>query len=91
VEIDLAAHLVRRGEESLRQTPIEVGVLRELLAHGGKVLSHRQIPTAVWGPYFAHERGYVRTIIRRLRQKIEADASCPSHIVTVPGAGYMWR
>ena len=55
-----------------------------------KVVTHRQLLTAVWGPAHVEDVQYLRVFIAQLRQKVEPDASAPSLIVTEPGVGYRW-
>ena len=91
LRIELAANQVLRDGVPVRLTPMEKGVLQELLRHRGKVRSHREILIAVWGPSFTSEHAYVRTIIQRLRAKLESDPASPRWITTVPGVGYLWQ
>ena len=58
---------------------------------GGKVLTHRQLLTAVWGPAHAHDVQYLRVFVGQLRQKLEADPSAPKLIVTEASVGYRFR
>jgi two-component system KDP operon response regulator KdpE len=59
-----------------------------LARHAGKVLTHRQILTAVWGPAHAGDTQYLRVYVGQLRQKIERAPDDPVIIVTEPGIGY---
>lgn len=88
VEIDLVKRLVTRGRETVRLSPKEYDLLARLAEGGGKVLTQKQLLTAVWGP--AHERDtqYLRVFVGQLRQKLEADPAAPQLIVTEPGVGY---
>ena len=90
---DLTVDLVRRivtvrGKE-VKFSPREYELLRILVAHAGKVLTHNMILKAVWGP--GTDVQYLRIYIRALRQKIEADAERPEYIVTETGVGYRLR
>lgn len=91
LRLDLAASQVVRDGVPVRLTPMELGVLRELLRHRGRVRTHREILAAVWGPAFTAEHTYVRTIVQRLRLKLEADPAHPRWLTTVPGVGYLWQ
>lgn len=91
LRLELEANQVVRDGVPVRLTPMELGVLRELLRHHGKVRTHREILSAVWGPGFTSEHTYVRTIVQRLRVKLEADPTRPRLITTVPGVGYLWQ
>jgi two-component system, OmpR family, KDP operon response regulator KdpE len=86
--IDLAARAVTRDGEAVHLTPIEYDLLAELTQQRGKLLTHRQLLTAVWGPGFTAETHYLRVHIAHLRAKLERDPSRPRHIVTDPGVGY---
>jgi two-component system KDP operon response regulator KdpE len=90
---DLAVDLVRRivtvrGEE-VKLTPREYDLLRLLIAHAGKVLTHRFMLKEVWGG--ESDVQYLRIYIRALRQKIEAAPERPQHILTETGVGYRLR
>jgi len=88
VEIDLIRRLVTRAGESVRLSPREYDLLASLVEGGGKVLTHRQLLAAVWGPANVEDVQYLRVFVGRLRQKLEADPSSPRHIVTEAGVGY---
>ena len=90
---DLSVDLVRRivtvrGNE-VKLSPREFDVLRLMVAHAGKVLTHRFMLEEIWGA--DADVQYLRVYIRGLRQKIEADPERPSHILTVTGVGYRMR
>lgn len=90
---DLVVDLVRRivtvrGEE-VKFSPREYEVLRTLVAHAGKVLTHRFLLQAVWGG--ESDVQYLRIYIRALRQKIEQDPEQPRYILTETGVGYRLR
>jgi two-component system KDP operon response regulator KdpE len=90
---DLSVDLVRRvvtvrGQE-VKFSPREYAVLRLLVQHAGKVLTHRMILREVWGG--DTDVQYLRIYIRALRQKIELDAERPGHILTEIGVGYRLR
>jgi two-component system KDP operon response regulator KdpE len=90
---DLTVDLVRRivtvrGQE-VKFSPREYDVLRLLVAHAGKVLTHRFLLREVWGGEVDIQ--YLRIYIRALRQKIEADPERPCHIITETGVGYRLR
>ena len=90
---DLSVDLVRRivtvkGEE-VKLSPKEYGILRLLVLHAGKVLTHRFLMQEVWGP--SCDVQYLRIYVRQLRQKIEAGPEAPAHILTETGVGYRLR
>ena len=89
--VDTLAHTVTRNGEALRLTPKEYDVLRLLVRNAGRVLTHRQILQAVWGPANVEDTQYLRVFVGRLRQKIEVDPADPQLIVTEPGVGYRFK
>nr|WP_306422349.1 winged helix-turn-helix domain-containing protein [Geminicoccus harenae] len=88
LEIDLPRHRVTRGGRELKLTPKEFDLLALLVRHAGKVVTHRQLLTTVWGPAHEHDTQYLRVYVGQLRQKIERDPAAPALIVTEPGIGY---
>lgn len=91
LEIDTAAHRVLRGAEVIHLTPKEFELLRAFAETPGRVLTHRQLLTRVWGPAHAEDVPYLRVFIGQLRQKIEPDPGSPQLIQTEPGIGYRGR
>jgi two-component system OmpR family response regulator len=88
VEIDIARHLVSRGETILELTPKEFDLLVFLARNRGLVFSREQLLEKVWGYDFAGDTRTVDVHIRWLRQKIEANPDNPAHLITVRGTGY---
>jgi two-component system KDP operon response regulator KdpE len=86
--IDLQRRSVHVGDEEVRLSKTEWELLSMLAANAGKVLTHRELLSRVWGPAFADEPTYLRTWISRLRSKIEPDPADPVMISTFPGLGY---
>ena len=86
--IDLAWHIVKRGEEEVKLTATEFKLLAYLAANHGRVLTHQSILTEVWGPADADHSEYLRVYMRNLRKKLEADPERPQYILTEPGVGY---
>ena len=86
--IDTALHQVNRSGVQVHLTPKEFDLLLLLARHAGRVLTHRQILTEVWGPAHAADTQYLRVFIGQLRQKLEANPAEPSLILTEPGIGY---
>ncbi len=72
----------------MRLTPKEFELLVLLAGHAGKVLTHRHILKAIWGPAHVEDTPYLRVLVGQLRQKIEANPAEPQVIVTEPGVGY---
>jgi two-component system KDP operon response regulator KdpE len=90
LSIDLAKPGVTRNGTAIHLTPIEWDLLRTLLRHAGRTLTHRQIFAAVWGNSYGDAQQYLRVHIRSLRRKLERDPVRPRLIVTEPGVGYRW-
>lgn len=88
--IDLVKRLVTRAGEAIRLSPREYDLLAQLVRGAGKVVTHRQLLTAVWGPAHGQDVQYLRVFVGQLRQKIEPDPAAPALILTEPGVGYRW-
>src|SRR6185369_3474760 len=88
LEVDLSKRIVRKRGEEVKLTPTEYSLLRLLVTHAGKVLTHRQLLTEIWGAKAVEQTHYLRVHIAHLREKIENNASSPELIVTEPGVGY---
>ena len=89
--IDLVSRRITRGDEEIHLTPIEFRLLGELLAHSDKVLTHRQLLLAVWGPTFVEHNHYLRIYMGHLRQKLEQDPTLPRYLLTETGVGYRYH
>ena len=88
LEVDSVRHRVTRGGAELKLTPKEFELLSFLARHAGRVVTHRQILTAVWGPAHTEDTQYLRVYIGQLRQKIEEKPDDPRVVLTEPGIGY---
>ncbi len=88
VEVDRVARRVLRAGEPVHLTPIEYRLLGELMANAGKVLTHRQLLKAVWGPAHVEQSHYLRVYMGNLRQKLEDNPAQPKHLVTETAVGY---
>ncbi len=86
--VDLVRRQVTRAGLEVKLSPKEFELLRHLVTHAGKVLTHRHLLREVWGPAQADEVQYLRVFIRGVRQKLEPDPTRPSHILTELGVGY---
>lgn len=91
IRVELGANQIFVRGVPIRLTPMEKGVLQDLIRHRGKVRTHREILAAVWGPGFTSEHAYVRTIVQRLRAKLDEHPDSPSLILTMPGVGYLFQ
>jgi DNA-binding response OmpR family regulator len=86
--IDGSSRQVRRGTNPVALTAREFDLLWFLAAHPRQAFSRDQLMDRVWGYHAAVDTGTVTVHVRRLREKIESDASCPTHLQTVWGIGY---
>jgi len=89
--IDLGAHTVQVRERDVRLTPKEFDLLVYLARHPGKVITHRALLGAVWGPTSTQQPEYLRVFIGHLRKKLEPDEKTPRYIVTEPWVGYRFN
>lgn len=88
LSVDLVRRLVQMNGQDVHLTPKEYELLRLLVQHAGKVLTHKQIMQAVWGPAHTEDTQYLRVYIGQLRQKIEINPDEPKLILNEPGIGY---
>jgi two-component system KDP operon response regulator KdpE len=89
--IDLENRRVTKNGDVLDLTPTEYRLLATLVENAGRVLSHEQLLSDVWGPEYVDDTGYVKRYIWYLRQKLEDDPSNPKYILTERGFGYRFR
>ena len=88
LEVDSVRHRATRAGAEIKLTPKEFELLSFLARHAGRVVTHKQILTAVWGPAHTEDTQYLRVYIGQLRQKVEEHADDPRIILTEPGIGY---
>ena len=88
LEVDSVRHRATRAGDEIKLTPKEFELLSFLAKHAGRVVTHKQILTAVWGPAHTEDTQYLRVYVGQLRQKIEEHADDPRIILTEPGIGY---
>ena len=88
LQVDFAAHEVRRDGKPVHLTPIEFELLRTLAQQRGRLLTHRALLQQVWGPAYVEDTATLRTHIGRLRAKIEPAGDRGRIIRTEPGVGY---
>ena len=88
LSIDYAERRVTVADRTIKLTATEYKLLSELSTAAGRVLSHDQILTRVWGPLYASDARIVRQYVKEVRNKLGDDAARPSYIFTVPGVGY---
>jgi DNA-binding response OmpR family regulator len=89
ISVDLLRRRVTARGEVVKLTPTEFKLLQQLAANAGKVLSHTDLLTRVWGPEYRDDRDYLWAYVRHLRRKLEADPEHPVHILSEPGVGYV--
>ena len=90
IEIDFALHRVTVNGQAVKLTPTEFRLLVYLATNANRVISHRELLRAVWGPEYGEEAEYLRVYTRYLRQKLEPDPANPRYLLTQAGAGYMF-
>jgi two-component system, OmpR family, KDP operon response regulator KdpE len=91
LKMDLSRRLVTVDDTEIALTPTEYDLLRLLMKNAGKVLTHRQLLTRVWGTAYESEMHLLRVNISNLRRKIETDPTRPHYIMTESGVGYRLR
>ncbi len=89
LSVDLVRRIVRMAERDVKLSPKEYEVLRLMVLHAGKVLTHAHILREVWGS--STDSQYLRVYVRQLRQKLEPDPERPRYILTETGVGYRLR
>jgi two-component system KDP operon response regulator KdpE len=89
--IDIPARTVGVKEHEVRLTPKEFDLLVYFAKHPGKVITHRALLAAVWGPNSVEQPEYLRVFVGHLRKKLEPDESAPRYIVTEPWVGYRFE
>jgi two-component system KDP operon response regulator KdpE len=88
LRVDLNLRLVQVRGQSIHLTPTEFKLLARLVRSVGRVATHRQLLTDVWGPDFIDHTHYLRLYMGQLRAKIEVDPAEPRHLLTEAGVGY---
>jgi two-component system KDP operon response regulator KdpE len=88
LEINFADRRVFLQGDEVRLTPREYDLLRALARYAGRVVTHRQLMAAVWGPSAQIDAQFVRVLVGQVRQKIEEEPSAPRILLTEPGLGY---
>jgi Response regulators consisting of a CheY-like receiver domain and a winged-helix DNA-binding domain len=88
--VDVDRHRVLRNGEPVELTPTEFRILETLMRQPGRVLSARQIVTAVWGADYVEETGYIRRYVWHLRRKLEKDPRDPQYILNERSVGYVF-
>ena len=89
LSVDLVRRSVKIGDKDVKLSPKEYDLLRVLVQHAGKVLTHKFLLGELWDDFT--DAQYLRVYVRQLRQKIEADPERPQYILTETGIGYRMR
>ena len=89
LSVDLVRRIVRKADKEVKLSPKEYDLLRLLVQHAGKVLTHKFLLRELWDDLT--DTQYLRVYVRQLRRKIEADPERPQHIMTETGVGYRLR
>lgn len=89
LSVDLVRRIVKVGDKEIKLSPKEYDLLRVLVQHAGKVLTHRYLLSELWDDLT--DAQYLRVYVRQLRQKIEADPERPQYVLTETGIGYRLR
>ncbi|HSF31803.1 MAG TPA: response regulator [Candidatus Tectomicrobia bacterium] len=89
--VDLLRRVVTVDGREVKLTPKEYDLLRLLVTHAGKVITHQQLLREVWGPGSVYETHYLRVYIGQLRQKLEPNPARPHYLLTESGVGYRLR
>jgi two-component system KDP operon response regulator KdpE len=91
VAIDLVKPSLKKGGVAVHLTKTEWDLLRVLVRHAGRTLTHQQLFREVWGNSYGDAQQYLRVHVRSLRRKMESDSVRPRLIVTEPGVGYRFE
>ncbi|MDE2285059.1 MAG: response regulator transcription factor [Hyphomicrobiales bacterium] len=89
LSVDLVRRIVKVGDKEVKVSPKEYDLLRVLVQHAGKVLTHKFVLGELWDS--STDAQYLRVYVRQLRQKIEADPERPQYVLTETGIGYRLR
>jgi len=88
LHVDLDTRRVQRAGQTVHLTPTEFKLLARLVRSAGRVVTHRQLLSDVWGPEYTEHTHYLRLYMAQLRAKIERDPAEPRHLLTETGVGY---
>jgi two-component system KDP operon response regulator KdpE len=86
--IDYDRRRVVRGDDEIRLTPKEFELLALLARNAGRVLTHRTILKAIWGPGAANQSEHLWVLVAQLRKKLEPDPAHPQYLISEPWVGY---
>ena len=89
LSVDLVRRIVKVGDKDVKLSPKEYDLLRLLVQHAGKVLTHKFLLNELWNDLT--DAQYLRVYVRQLRQKIKSDSERPQYVLTETGVGYRLR
>lgn len=89
--VDFTRRIVTVRDQEVSLTPTEYALLRLLITHAGKVLTHSQMLLQIWGPGYERQKHLLQVNMSNLRNKLEREAARPQYILTEPGVGYRFR
>jgi two-component system, OmpR family, KDP operon response regulator KdpE len=89
--LDLAAHRAFVAGDEVRLTPTEWSIVEYLVRHPGRLVTYRQLITAVWGESYDPDPNLLRVHMAHIRRKLEADPTRPKHFITDSGMGYRFE
>ena len=89
--LDLAAHRAFLADGEVRLTPTEWAVVEYLVRYSGRLVTYRQLTTAVWGESYEPDANLLRVHMGHIRRKLEADSARPKHFITDSGMGYRFE
>lgn len=89
--VDFTRRIVTVRDQEVSLTPTEYALLRLLITHAGKVLTHSQMLLHIWGPGYERQKHLLQVNMSNLRNKLEREAARPQYILTEPGVGYRFR
>jgi two-component system KDP operon response regulator KdpE len=88
LRLDITERQASRDGTAIHLTPTEWQIVDVLVRRGGRLVRHRELLHAVWGPAYLRETNYLRVYLAQLRRKLETDPGRPRHFLTEPGIGY---
>jgi two-component system, OmpR family, KDP operon response regulator KdpE len=91
ITVDLVNRTVKVSGKEIQLTPTEYDILKIMVNHAGRIMTHRQILQNVWGEQYGDELHMLHVNISNLRRKIELDPARPHYIITEPGVGYRFK
>jgi two-component system KDP operon response regulator KdpE len=91
LEVDFQSREARVRGEKVHLTPKEFELLQYLANHPDRIVPHRELLVAVWGPDYGEERGYLRAVVKQVRKKIEPNRATPQYLLTHTWVGYQLR